>query len=53
MTTSVGAQLIGALAFVGEEADAHRAQLLVDVRVVDDLAGQEDAGGRESRSRVW
>ena len=28
---------------VGQEADPHRPQLLVDVRVVDDFAGQEHA----------
>ena len=41
MTTSVALKLVEAFPFVGEKADAHGAQLLVDVRVVDDLAGQK------------
>ena len=42
MTTSFGVERVDRFARVAEEADALRAQLIVDVRVVDDLAGQED-----------
>jgi hypothetical protein len=37
---------------VGQEADPHRAQLLVDVRVVDDLAGQEDVAVGKALPRL-
>ena len=34
-------QRVDALARIAQEPDARRAQLLVDVRVVDDFAGEE------------
>ncbi len=37
---------------VAQEADAGRAQLVVDVRVVDDFAGQEHLAIREARARL-
>ena len=42
MTTSPGPELLERAAGVRQEADAERPQLVVDVRVVDDLAGQVD-----------
>ena len=42
MTTSSGVSASSDSPGVAEEADALRAELIVDVRVVDDLAGQED-----------
>ena len=48
MTTSAGVSTVERFARVGEEADALRAQLGVDVRVVDDLAGQIDGAIAES-----
>ncbi len=36
----VPGQLLDRLAGVAQEADSHRPQLIVDVRVVDDFAGQ-------------
>ena len=42
ITTSFAPTAAGVFARVGQEADALRAQLIVDVRVVDDFAGQED-----------
>ena len=35
-----------------QEPDALRAQLIVDVRVVDDLAGQDDRRDRETLARL-
>ena len=37
---------------IAEEADAGGAQPIVDVRVVDDLAGQEDVLIREAPARL-
>ena len=42
MTTSSGVKRVERFARVAQKADALRAKLIVDVRVVDDLAGQED-----------
>jgi hypothetical protein len=42
----------GARGLVAEELDAHRAQLLVDVRVVNDLAGQVDRALRKPLARL-
>ena len=42
MTTSSAPQRVPALARIAQEPDAGVAQLVVDVRVVDDLAGEED-----------
>ena len=42
MTTSSGVSRSSRFAGVAEEPDAERPQLVVDVRVVDDFAGQED-----------
>ena len=52
ITTSSGPSVVRVLAGIGQEADALRAQLVVDVRVVDDLAGQEDAPVREALARL-
>ena len=41
ITTSSGVERVERFARIAEEADALRAQLVVDVRVVDDFAGQE------------
>ena len=40
------------LAGVAEEADALRAKLVVDVRVVNDLAGQEDRAVGKALTRL-
>jgi hypothetical protein len=47
-----GAQLVERLPVVGEEADSHRAQLLVDMRVVDDFAGEEDLAVGKALARL-
>ena len=52
ITTSVRGQPIGVLAGVGEEPDPHRPQLVVDVRVVDDFAGEEDVAIGEALARL-
>ena len=48
MTTSSGPSARPRSSGIAQEADAVGAQAIVDVRVVDDLAGQEDAGARGS-----
>ena len=45
-------QRVERFAGIAEEADALRAQLIVDVRVVDDLAGQEDGAIGKARPRL-
>ena len=40
MTTSSGPSALERLALIAQEADAERPQLVVDVRIVDDFAGQ-------------
>ena len=52
ITTSSGPSVVAAFAGIAEEADAGGAQLIVDVRVVDDLAGQEDVRPGKRR-RAW
>ena len=52
ITTSSGPRRVGSLTRVGEEADAGRAQPIVHVRVVDDLAGQEDVAPGEPPARL-
>ncbi len=48
----VSAEPIDRFTGIGEEADAHRPQLLVDVRVVDDLAGQVHAAIGKALARL-
>jgi hypothetical protein len=43
---------MAALFGIAEEADAVGAQAIVDVRVVDDLAGEEDVAAGEARDRL-
>ena len=52
MTTSSACTRVERFARFAQEADALRAQLVVDVRVVDDLAGQVDAAIGEARARL-
>ena len=48
----VRAQEIGAFAAIRQEADAGFAEAIVDVRVVNDFAGQEDVAAG-NRRRAW
>ena len=48
----VGTELAVALGGIAEEPDAARAEPVVDVRVVDDLAGEEDVASGEPRHRL-
>ena len=52
MTTSAGVERVQRLARVGQEADPLRPELVVDVRVVDDFAGEEDAAVGKSLPRL-
>ena len=52
MTTSSGPSRSRALAGVGEKPDAGVAQPVVDVRVVDDFAGEEDVALGEAAPRL-
>ena len=45
-------QRLDAAGFVAEESDAHRAELFVDVRVVDDFAGEIDRPIGEALARL-
>ena len=51
-TTSSGPSGVDRLGRVAQEPDAHRAQLIVDVRVVDDFAGQEHAAIGKALARL-
>jgi hypothetical protein len=46
------AELFERLAGIAQEADAHRAQLIVDVRVMDDLAGQKHGAIGKAAARL-
>jgi hypothetical protein len=48
----VGADMVERLARVGQEPDAQRPELVVHVRVVDDLAGQVDRPIGKARPRL-
>ena len=48
----VRSERIPALSRIAEEPDVGGAQLIVDVRVVDDLAGEEDVPSREAAARL-
>ena len=52
MTTSSGPSSAAALGGIAEEPDAVGAQPIVDVRVVDDLAGEKDVAAGEARDRL-
>ena len=52
MTTSTAVERLDRLAGVAQEPHAHRAQLFVDVRVVDDFAGQVHAAIGEALARL-
>ena len=52
ITTSSGVSASMRLALIAEEANALRTKLVVDVRVVDDFAGQEDGAVREAAPRL-
>ena len=52
MTTASGTQDVEGFAGIAQKPDAQRADLIVDVRVVDDLAGQVDGSIGEAASRL-
>ena len=52
ITTSSGPSGVGILVRIGKETDVLGAQLIVDVRVVDDFAGQEDVAIGEALARL-
>ena len=52
MTTSSGRAACRVFVGIAQKADALRAQLIVDVRVVDDLAGQKDVAVGKALARL-
>ena len=48
----VGPEAIDRSGIVAQKTDAHRSQLFVDVRVVDDFAGQMDGAIRKPLARL-